>query len=170
MFKKSNNPQIESLTKSYRDRAYNLSSIKLPEGLKKCCVWCLEPLTGMQRRWCGKDDCLAAALAWARPQKEQGLYALLVRQDYKCNACQLDWKPYIDMVSHDFQGRLTSDQIFFFMSRFKLKVPAKENPEVDHIVPIYKGGQALGLENHQAICYTCHKTKTSKDLSGKRKK
>ena len=83
---------------------------------------------------------------------------------------QLDWKPYIDKVSHDFQGSLSSDQIFYFMNRFKLKVPAKENPEVDHIVPIYKGGQSLGLDNHQCICYTCHKAKSKIDNSGPRKK
>ena len=43
-------------------------------------------------------------------------------------------------------------------------------PEVDHIIPIFKGGESLGLDNHQVICYTCHKAKTKKDVSGKRKK
>ena len=55
MYKKPNNPRIELLTKSYKDRAFNLSSIKLLDGLVKCCVWCLQPLKGMQRRWCGVE-------------------------------------------------------------------------------------------------------------------
>lgn len=42
-------------------------------------------------------------------------------------------------------------------------------PEVDHIIPIHKGGISLGLENHQAICYTCHKAKSKVDNSGPRK-
>lgn len=42
--------------------------------------------------------------------------------------------------------------------------------EVDHILAISKGGQSVGLDNHQAICYSCHKEKTKKDLSGKRRK
>lgn len=56
------------------------------------------------------------------------------------------------------------------MKRLKNKVAAERLPEVDHIVPISKGGQALGHDNHQAICYTCHKVKTKKDLSGPRKR
>lgn len=32
--------------------------------------------------------------------------------------------------------------------------------EVDHINPIFKGGTALGSENHQLLCKACHLKKT----------
>jgi 5-methylcytosine-specific restriction endonuclease McrA len=55
------------------------------------------------------------------------------------------------------------------MKRLKENVDPKLKPEVDHVIPIFKGGQALGLDNHQAICYSCHKGKTSKDLTKEKK-
>lgn len=33
--------------------------------------------------------------------------------------------------------------------------------EVDHIVPLIKGGEAFSIENLQSICYHCHKLKTN---------
>lgn len=164
MFKKSNNPQIESLTKSYRDRAYNLSSIRLPEGLKKCCVWCLEPLTGMQRRWCMDDECIKAALAWARPQTEHGLYFLLKKQDFKCNHCSVSFKQYFDEAFPKRVGFVPySNEIHTYMRKFRGLVPYEIRPEVDHILAISLGGVALGLDNHQVLCMKCHKAKTKID-------
>lgn len=62
------------------------------------------------------------------------------------------------------------DLPWYYFKRLKSRVPPDKNPEVDHIAPIYKGGQPLDRANLQAICYTCHKGKTGKDLSGPRKK
>jgi HNH endonuclease len=55
------------------------------------------------------------------------------------------------------------------MKLLKYKSPTERLPEVDHIVPVYRGGQSIGFENHQAICYTCHKTKTKVDNAGPKK-
>jgi 5-methylcytosine-specific restriction endonuclease McrA len=113
-------------------------------------------------------------MAWAYPQKEENLAALLIRQNYKCNICQFDYAPFMDAIAARdmIHGRLETDwrneYIWHFYKRLKEQVPKDRRPEVDHIVPIYKGGTPLGIDNHQAICYTCHKSKTSKDLSGKR--
>lgn len=35
--------------------------------------------------------------------------------------------------------------------------------EIDHVIPIYKGGTALGSENLQALCGECHTVKTKED-------
>jgi 5-methylcytosine-specific restriction endonuclease McrA len=35
-----------------------------------------------------------------------------------------------------------------------------ENWEVDHIIPVFLGGSACGLENLQTLCVDCHKDKT----------
>lgn len=38
-----------------------------------------------------------------------------------------------------------------------------ENWQADHILPVYKGGGAKGLENFQTLCPYCHKNKTKLD-------
>lgn len=160
---------------------FNLSSIKLPEGLKKRCVWCLGPLSGMQRRWCG-EACISSASAWAYPQKEYGLGVLMIRQGFKCNICAFDWgviveemfkQPRIPYGASEVKDTWRTTFSYWLMVRLKNHMHDHDKAhrlEVDHIIPIYKGGQSLGLENHQILCFNCHKSKTKKDLSGKRKK
>jgi hypothetical protein len=178
MFKLPKNPKIEELTKSYRERRINLSDLDavVVDGVKQC-RWCLTPLTGRKYMWCS-SDCQNTAWAWANPQKEGGLHILLARQDFKCNQCQFDYMPYVeDSIKYMNQKKKTIDPNSIkekvnerLMKLLKYKTPSDRLPEVDHVVPIYKGGMPLGFDNHQAICYSCHKTKTKVDLSGKRNK
>ena len=177
MYKPSANPIVEELCKSYRERSYNLSclkAIKTPEGTRKC-AWCVEGvLTHGNQKYC-TQDCSNSAMAWAYPQKEDALRYLLLRQDWKCFLCKFDYKPHLDaiiardriMLGKDFWD--PSKLPWYYFKRLKGRLPKQNRPEVDHIVPIYKGGQSLGLGNHQILCFTCHKSKTGKDLSGKRK-
>lgn len=179
--KKSENPLIAEITKKHTKRVFNLSSIKLPEGLKKVCVWCLGPLSGQQRRWCG-NECVESAQAWGSPQKEYGLGQLLIRQDFKCHHCLFDYGAIVEEMYKQTklpygikEVQKTWRTTFSYWLMVKLKQYMHANnpsrkPEVDHTTPIYKGGLSLDLENLKCICYTCHKTKTKKDLSGKRKK
>jgi hypothetical protein len=180
MFKKPGNPQIEELTKSCRERSIHLGSLRsikveTEEKLFKCC-WCAEQtFTSRQRKYCSQK-CSDSAMAWAYPQKEHGLNALLARQEYKCNMCQFDYMPFVNQVSDYMRKKnlkvpdLKEEFSWYMIKLLKGKVPKERRIEVDHIVPISKGGQSLGLDNHQAICNTCHKGKTSKDNSGPRKK
>lgn len=178
MYKKSSNPIIEELTKSHRERRVNLSSlsvIKL-DGLRKC-VWCAEKtLRHGNQKYCSKE-CSNSAMAWANPQKEEGLFFLLVKQDFKCNVCQHDWAPLVQQIKNGLNRHMGIADVPFrdeydwgLMKRLKSKCPQETSPEVDHILAISKGGTALGLDNHQAICYSCHKAKTKIDNSGPRKK
>lgn len=52
------------------------------------------------------------------------------------------------------------------MKALKRHLDAKLRPEVDHVVPIFKGGNSLGLGNHQILCALCHKAKTKADVTG----
>lgn len=179
--KKCENPLIPELTKTYKKRIFNLSSIKLPEGLKKRCVWCLKDLTGtLARRWCG-DECVTAAQAWGNPQKEQGLGYLLIKQNWKCNVCAFDWgailesmflEPKLPYGFKEYKTTWRTEFSYWVVTKIKDRMHSTDLPhriEVDHILAISKGGQSLGLENHQAICFACHKVKTKVDLSGRRK-
>jgi 5-methylcytosine-specific restriction endonuclease McrA len=179
MFKPSKNPQVDQYTKSWTRRSIpvaNLNRVLREDGTKGC-VWCGDDLKSKHNatRYCKDDNCPRSAYAWSYPQKEEGMFFILSRQDWCCNACHHDWKPFIETkIVNKFYGCHNLDYktkfSMYFIKRFKEQIDPKLKPEVDHIVPIYKGGSSLGLDNHQAICYSCHKRKTSVDLSGKRKK
>lgn len=183
MYKKPpGNPLIFELAKSCKERSIHLGAIKVVieevDGQKvRKCAWCGQgKLRTKSQRYCS-PDCATSCMAFGYPQKEDALGLLLVSQEWKCKLCSYDYRPLMQsLIDADkrrygsVDGADLTKLPWWYIKRLKNRVPSDRRPEVDHIVPIYKGGQALGLENHQAICYTCHKAKTSIDLSGKRAK
>lgn len=162
MYKKSKNPEVEELTKSYTDRIYPITTISFipnEQGIRSC-IWCGDPLKSRHAltRYCKDPECMKSAYAWSNPQGDEGKKYLLEMQDWKCKLCGYDYSAVKAAV---FVGK---------SAKKRALIPEDRRPEVDHIVPISKGGQSLGLENHQCICYTCHKAKTKIDNSGPRKK
>lgn len=167
MFKKPSNPDLEKLEKSHSERRINLSNLEpiIIDG-KKFCVWCKEPLKGRQYKWCS-PLCSNSAFAWANPQKEEGLNILLARQNWKCADCEYDYIPIAEKCLTNLFGwpkNYREEICVRIMKRIKRLSPKDRKPEVDHIMPIYKGGKSIGFSNHQVLCFTCHKKKTSKDL------
>lgn len=148
MFKPSNNPKVLELTKSITERSCGLDQIKplILEELnikgrnKKLCAWCF---------------------------KEEIFH----------HNCKYNYKPEIELMmekeysKYPNTPRIPLDKLdWWYLKRLKSRVPKDRKPEVDHILAISKGGQSLGLDNHQVLCYLCHKTKTKSDLSGRRSK
>lgn len=148
----SHNPQIIELTKTLNSRYVAKSYVKRVPGL---CKWCYEVPTKGLRHYCS-HRCSLMLEAWAYPQSEFGLWVLLTRQDHKCAACQ---------YQYDKQESSYRDHIYRHYAVLKSKCPEDRKPEVDHIIPISKGGESLGFNNHQVLCYTCHKAKTKIDNS-----
>lgn len=182
MFKPSGNPKVEELTKSVRTRTCNLSylkAIKLPElndkgNPRRLCAWCaVVEIFSRSQKYCS-TECSNCAMAWAYPQKEDALRFLLLRQDWKCAVCQHDYKPTIEAITakdRRMVPAMTLDNIpWYYLKRLKEHVPKQVRPEIDHIIPISRGGASLGIDNHQAICYGCHKAKSKIDNSGPRRK
>lgn len=178
-FKKTGNPQVEELTKSCKERQFatsNLDYVKREDGTKGC-VWCGDPLKSKHHatRYCKDPVCPKSSYAWGYPQKEEGLNFLLIRQNFLCAICGYDYKPLIDseIMGKYYGTRSKFDYMKelnqYLMKRLKRHTLKVRKPEVDHIIPIYKGGMSLGLDNHQAICYGCHKAKSKVDNSGPRK-
>lgn len=174
MLKKPLNPKALEVLKSCTYRSHPLDIIEpiIIEGIKKC-AWCYSAKT-RGPKYCGQD-CAKSARAHFYPQKEEALSYLLMRQNFECAHCKYDWKPLIEQLlvngrvydkPDDYKVRFS----YWLMRRIKSKSPKDRKPEVDHTVPIYKGGQTLGLENHSCLCFSCHKAKTKLDLSGKRTK
>lgn len=184
MFKLPKNQKVIELQKSWTARSIALVNIHhvIREDGSKGCVWCGDDLKTKHpaQRYCKDKMCVRSAWAWSYPQKEDGIFFLMSRQDWCCNICKHDWKPFIEThivgkfygtsIEYFKSGSYKTEYSYFLIKRLKENIDKKLKPEVDHIVPIYKGGQSLGLDNHQVICYSCHKGKTAVDLSGKRKK
>jgi hypothetical protein len=175
MLKLPLNPIAIELIKSCTDRSTALDKITplvTLEGVKLC-AWChLEKARGP--KYCG-EDCRISARAHFYPQKEESLNFLLMRQNFQCAHCQYDWKPLIEQLLvngrvYDKPNDYKVQFSYWLMRRIKSKSPKLQKPEVDHRIPIYKGGSPLGLDNVDCLCYTCHKIKTKIDLSGKRSK
>lgn len=180
MWKPPKNTQAIELTKSYTDRQFAISGLKhvTREDGSKGCVWCGDPLKTKHhaQRYCKDKRCAPSAHVWGYPQSTEGLNILLIKQNFCCNSCGYDYKPFLETViigkfygTGSAWGKYLTESNYYVTKRLKERIDPSRKPEVDHIVPIYKGGQALGLDNHQAICYLCHKAKTKTDLSGKRK-
>lgn len=171
------NIAVIDLIKSCTDRSTPLDSIApimSPEGIKLC-AWCNSSKT-RGPKYCGKE-CAVSARAHFYPQKEEAMFFLMVRQDFQCNVCKHDWKPLIEQLL--INGRVYDKPddyrihfSYWLMRRIKSKSPKEKKPEIDHTLPIFKGGTplSLGLEGVNCLCYTCHKVKTKFDLSGKRNK
>ena len=183
-YKPSGNPKVEELIKSITNRSYNLDSLK-PIRLeelnekgkpKKLCAWCANvEIFKSSQKYCSVD-CSSSAMASFYPQKEDSLRFLLVRQDWKCLNCQYDYRPTMQAILDKEKAKYPStpdialeNLHWYYLKRLKRNIPRNKKPEVDHILAISKGGPSLGLDNVRILCFDCHKEKTKKDLSGKRK-
>jgi len=185
MFKPSKNPKVEELTKSIRSRSYNLSCLQpiILEELnkkgqtKKLCAWCAEgEFYNGNQKYCS-NECSDSAMAWAYPQKENALRFLLIRQEWKCAGCQFDYLPIMKTIlqreKKDYPSTPDIDPgklPWYYFKRLKGRCPDDRRIEIDHVIAIRHGGDSLGISNHRALCYTCHKAKTKIDNSVKRNK
>ena len=176
MLKLPLNPKAIELIKSCSNRSTCLDNIKplTVEG-KKLCAWCHTDKT-KGPKYCGKD-CAISARAHLYPQKEESLWFLLVRQNFQCAVCQYDYKPLIEQLLvngrvYDKPNDYKVQFSYWLMRRIKSKSSKEHKPEIDHTNPIFKGGEplSLGLSNVSCICYTCHRAKSKRDISGPRKK
>ena len=169
------NPKVTELKKGDNRRHINASSFKkiIKNGVKHC-AWCGDnPVTG-NRKYCN-DACRDNCYAFIQPQKEYGLEYHLQTQDFKCADCKFDYKQTMDKMDLAYkkrnimgwdENRLQANPWYF--KRLKKLVNNEfgrsKKPEVDHIVPIALGGDTVGFDNHQVLCFSCHKNKTKLDM------
>jgi len=176
MLKPPTNPKAIELIKSCQNRSVALTLIQpiIVDGVRLC-AWC-NAMKVKGIKYCGKD-CSQSAKAHFYPQGENSLWYLLVRQDFKCSDCQYDYVPLILQLLvngrvYDKPNDFKVVYSYWLMKRIKQKSPEGHEPEIDHVQAIYKGNKplSLNLEGVVCLCKTCHRRKTSRDLSGPRKK
>jgi len=169
------NPRVTELKKGDTRRHINATSFKkiMKNGLKYC-AWCGENRVTGRRKYCN-DACRDNCYAFCMPQKEHGLEYHLQSQDFKCADCAFDYRQTMDKMDAAYKKRnlvgwseskLAANPWYFgrLKNLVEKEFGRKKKPEVDHIVPIALGGDVVGFDNHQVLCYECHKNKTKTDI------
>lgn len=136
------NLEFKRMVKQTSERKINVSSlVKAYRNGKKLCLWCCDNLPKSGRHTYCSDNCKESAWIHCYPQGESARMYLMDKQNWRCAECD-----------HKFQPDYW-------------KEPRGTYPEVDHIIPIWIGGQSLGVDNHQVLCKNCHRIKTSREAS-----
>jgi 5-methylcytosine-specific restriction endonuclease McrA len=137
------NPRVFELVKNNTRRYLALDTIK---GEKGCCKWCMDKLDNTRKKYCS-NNCKESAWAFFYPQKYSHKY-LMKRQSDCCLGC----------------GYNFNDKTKKFIRRFYGDTcEYTDYGDVDHIIPIHKGGEILGIENVQLLCRECHIKKTASE-------
>lgn len=125
----------------------NLQQIFPKRGDGYCDCGCGRVLTGRQRRWA---EPLCARFAWY-------VYAVIAGRRREIRQCL---RAYHESVCADcgMQPEQPSG---------KGRKRAASGLEIDHIVPVHRGGGACWLSNYRPLCVTCHRAKTGADRQAK---
>lgn len=154
-------------------RTMSLSDLEKRDNL---CVWCNSaPLPTRRHRWCGRD-CVDTGHIWCYPQDPVSkAYVFINRQKCACVYCGEDFSSYIQQRILKLYARNIEHQAS--LKRLDPGHQVEDNKitygqigygtgdiwHVDHIVPLHKGGQGIGLDNIQVICVACHRHKTASE-------
>lgn len=162
---------LSCLERFSRKRSANLSDISLPSD--GTCAWCnSRPITPPRKKYCG-DVCQVFAEMWCNPQSPRTKAWLLIhRQSCACTLCGEDFEEQIvERILHldKYLKRCRRDRPDYWhpssVTYFLIGSNTADLWEVDHRIPIFRGGQGIGLDNVQVVCTACHRNKTAMEKS-----
>lgn len=159
---------LQAIEAKPRVRSFSLSS--LPN--LKVCVWCnVSRISKPRRRYCSQD-CVDAAVLFCNPQSPATkMYILLQLQDCTCVGCG---EIYEEMISQRVESLWNLIQerkkhnLWLDTKHVSLAMLGDNTGaiwHVDHIIPIFRGGRGVCIENVQVLCVRCHKRKTIRERS-----
>lgn len=169
------NPFFLELQKVTKKRLKSKDSLKpiIHEGKRYCAWCCINELPDRRMKYCS-DGCLNSSDANMYPQIYSYQF-LLKKQQCKCNHCGYDFRPYYAQTLNSYLGKHRQSYErgpyvalwYTFTKRAQMFAAADfRGMQIDHIVPIFKGGYAIGLDNLQILCITCHIAKTAAENRG----
>lgn len=153
-----------------KDRSTALSNLTALDDKK--CVWCRNShLVGRRRKYCSVS-CKNSAMMFCYPQDPRTkAWVLINRQGCACRLCGLSHE---DLIIENYSKALKSKERYetfaekygytqkFTISYWHLMGTSSGHIlQADHIVPIFKGGSSLGIDNIQVVCAACHSIKTA---------
>lgn len=159
--------QVLGNVKNFR-RSVSLSELPILEGK---CSWCNTRETATRRRKYCSNECADSAFYYCCPQNPTTrMHVLLKLQDCACAGCGEIFDTEIDqLVDKHWEHILKMKRLNYNKSYYgaldKVKLGMIGNGtgdkwQVDHIIPIHRGGRGIGLDNIQVLCVPCHKKKT----------
>jgi 5-methylcytosine-specific restriction endonuclease McrA len=130
------------------------------------CAWCnKEPPTKRSKRYCSKV-CKESANFFCYPQHASTKAFLLIhRQNCACARCGLSFE---EEIAEHIRRRLRMKpgeelKAAEKVTLWQVGYETGNHWHVDHIVPIWKGGSGVGIDNVQVLCVPCHKRKTAEE-------
>jgi hypothetical protein len=140
------------------------------------CAWCEKnEVTDKRRKYCS-NDCSMSSDVNCYPQAPQTkAWRLIKIQGCACAGCGTSFE---DEIREKLVARVAEKKALSEVEWFGESVWVKESTpisfhfmgcnsgeklQVDHIVPIHKGGAGVGLDNTQVLCRDCHLKKTAKE-------
>lgn len=146
------------------------------------CLWCgSKDFQFNRRRYCN-SFCTDSAHVYCYPHSPSSkAFILIERQEFCCKFCGISYEDQIDKfiptqvkrnIEHNERCKKYEwlTKISEKVTYFQIGNHIGGLMDLDHIVPIYQGGDGIGLKNVQVICCKCHKIKTSRDIKGGKKK
>lgn len=139
------NPKKYNRTQSFLMRKL------FPNDGNTCACGCGKELSGRRTRW-ATDACtkLPTLIYEVLAGRMATIYKIIAKRDGECcRACGKSAEELREMRRNWVPKPLNS----------------LNNPlEVDHVVPVYKGGGGCWLDGYQLLCWLCHKKKTKEDV------
>ena len=130
------NPKVKELV-NHRERTVSIYSLEKPP--KGVCIWCFKNPNPTYRHTYCSEECKFSCYLFCYPQVYGPGY-LKALYGNKCNSCSRGFD----------EGHLNKQGMSL-------------GHEVDHIIPIFKGGTALGWDNIQLLCQDCHRLKSAQE-------
>ena len=140
------------------------------------CLWCgSKRFKKGRRRYC-REDCTDSATAYCFPHSVSSKAFVFVElQGCNCKFCGENFEDLIDaFIPKEVERRRRRNKegpkLFSQFTPLPLHVDffaignhISSQFDLDHVVPIHKGGAGIGFDNVQVICKKCHKIKTARD-------
>lgn len=130
------------------------------------CAWCnIIPLYSRRKKYCGVN-CRNSALFYCYPQTPSAkMWVFIHKQNCSCTLCGECFEDKIAKKIFDLRKRWDKDAEFYKwkagpITYHSLGDNTGDVWQVDHIIPLHKGGDGIGLENIQVVCKSCHLRKT----------
>lgn len=123
-----------------------------------CCYCNIMLIEKPRRRYCS-DDCAMSAFMNANPNTPTvRAWIIINRQQGACLACGVIQDVLFERARH--RLKYWPDKKITYYS---LGDQTGHLINVDHVVPIHRGGAAVGLKNVQVLCVGCHIRKTKEE-------
>jgi len=150
-----------------RQRTLTMTYLRVIDGQ---CAWCNKvPLLSKRKKYCD-SDCKNSAFFYCYPQSPSSkMWVFINRQNCACPLCgecfddELAAKILLTRKRWDEGVKNGYKWMAGKVSYHSIGDNTGDQWQVDHIIPLHRGGDGIGLNNIQVVCKACHQRKTTSE-------